>query len=60
MMTFPKSRHDDQVASTSQAQAFLSVPVFDRRRWARVMWGVNVDAIDREMEREKSFAPAGW
>jgi hypothetical protein len=54
------SRHDDQVDSTSQALAFLSVPVFDRRQWARVMWGMNVDVITREMEREKSFAPAGW
>jgi predicted phage terminase large subunit-like protein len=57
LMTFPKSRHDDQVDSTSQALAFLSAPVFDHREWARDMWGVNVDAIDAAMNSDRGTAP---
>jgi hypothetical protein len=49
--TFPKSRHDDRVDSTSQALAFLSVPVFDGRKWAQALWGANVAAIDAETNR---------
>jgi predicted phage terminase large subunit-like protein len=53
LLTFPKSRHDDQVDSTSQALAFLSVPVFDHRKWARDMWGLNVDTFDAGGGHEK-------
>ena len=52
LLTFPKSRHDDQVDSTSQALAFLSQPAFDHRGFARAMWGVDVAAMDREANRE--------
>lgn len=58
LMTFPKSRHDDQVDSTSQALAFRSVPAFDHREWAQAMWGVNVDAIDAETNRARPGMPS--
>ncbi|MGH6876480.1 MAG: phage terminase large subunit [Rhizomicrobium sp.] len=58
LMTFPKSRHDDQVDSTSQVLAFLSAPAgFDPREWARVVWGLDVDAIDAAYGHTRSRVP---